>query len=803
MSNEVNRFSSEELLEVLSLSENATAIYSGTDLIIQTANDAMLRYWGKDKTVIGRKLEEALPELKDQEFPGLLRRVLASGITYKGISAPAELYVNGKQTLSYFDFVYRAVKNEAGQVYCILHTTTDVTEKVLNRNTIQESKIREQNLNEELMASNEELTAFNEELAAMNEELSAINEELNDSYAELQILNKMLAESESRFRSLVQQAPAAISVYSGPEMLIEIANEKVLALWGRSGDEVIGKPLLHARPELKGHPYLNVLHGVYKSGVMHAGKDIEGVVLYKGRLKKGFYDAIYHPIRDNTGKVTGIMSVVTDVTDRVKSRRRLETLYEQVILAQEAAQLGTFDGDLVNDTLQWNRRCRELFWVTHNQPVSFEKDFLPALHPDDSERVKAEIKDAFDRKSDGRHEVEFRVSGAEQNHLRWVRVKGKVQFNEQDRPIRFVGVVMDVTEQVLANHELKRTEEMLRFSIDAAKLGTWHLDLDTGILTSSPRLKELFGYEPDEELPYESTLQHITEDYRPKIETAVETAISGTEQFNMEYPVVAKNDNKIKWLRAMGKLYTNSENKPGHFSGILMDITEQKQDDLRKNDFIGMVSHELKTPLTSLKAYVQMLNAKTRNSDNDFIPNALAKVESQVNKMSTLINGFLNVTRFDSGKISLLKQDFNIAELIREVIEETALFTTSHHIAEDTCESLYVNADRDKIAQVISNLLSNAIKYSPRGKTIKVACERAGDMLKVSVKDEGMGIKPQYIDKLFERFYRVESTHTKTVSGFGIGLYLSAEIIERHNGRIWVESEAGTGSTFFFELPLT
>jgi len=234
----------------------------------------------------------------------------------------------------------------------------------------------------------------------------------------------------------------------------------------------------------------------------------------------------------------------------------------------------------------------------------------------------------------------------------------------------------------------------------------------------------------------------------------------------------------------------------------MADITEQKMDDIRKNDFIGMVSHELKTPLTSLNAIVQVLNTKLKASEDVFVPNALEKANNQVKKMSNMINGFLNISRLESGKILIEKSHFDIEELVREITEEQELSVTSHYISLVECAPITVYADRDKINSVISNLINNAVKYSPKDTTIQVACTVNKNEITISVKDEGMGIKPSDADKIFDRYYRVESNNTRHISGFGIGLYLSAEIIQRHGGRIWLESEPGKGSTFYFTLPL-
>lgn len=237
-------------------------------------------------------------------------------------------------------------------------------------------------------------------------------------------------------------------------------------------------------------------------------------------------------------------------------------------------------------------------------------------------------------------------------------------------------------------------------------------------------------------------------------------------------------------------------------SKIARDISEQKRDEQRKNDFIGMASHELKTPLTSLIALVQVLQLKLKETPDQFVPSALEKVSTQARKMTSLINGFLNVSRLESGKLVVEKQPFDLTDLIREQIGDIRMTVSQHRFLFEPLAEISVNADREKIGSVISNLLSNAVKYSPKGKLVTVRCERRADEVIVSVQDEGMGVRSQDKDKLFDRYYRVKSEHTKNISGFGVGLYLSAEIIQRHEGRIWVDSEKGVGSTFYFSLPL-
>lgn len=365
-------------------------------------------------------------------------------------------------------------------------------------------------------------------------------------------------------------------------------------------------------------------------------------------------------------------------------------------------------------------------------------------------------------------------------------------------------VANEVTDLVIARKEKEKAEEMLRFAVEAANVGTWYIDMGTGTFMPSPRLKELFGYYHEDDMPYEIAVNQIVEEYREKVIDSVKATLISGVRFNMEFPILGFHDQKLRWVRAVGKLNHNAKLNLSNYSGVIMDITEQKQDELRKNDFIAMVSHELKTPLSSLKAYVQYISTqfKRKKSDADFVLNLLSKVDTQVNKMTSMINGFLSLSCLESGKIQLHKTFFNLDELVKEIINDTMLVSPNHFITLPCCDSIHIYADREKISQVVTNFLSNADKYSPKGQLIEVKCQLVNDLAKVSVKDEGMGIKPHYIERLFERYFRIESKHTSNISGFGIGLYLCSEIIQHHNGKIGVDSEIGKGSTFWFTLPL-
>ena len=238
-------------------------------------------------------------------------------------------------------------------------------------------------------------------------------------------------------------------------------------------------------------------------------------------------------------------------------------------------------------------------------------------------------------------------------------------------------------------------------------------------------------------------------------------------------------------------------------SKIARDISEKKQEERRKNDFIGMVSHELKTPLTSTRSYVQVLLAEAKKRGSDaFIINALTRADIQTKKMSHMIQDFLNLARLEEEKIELLQKVFEMQPLIEEIAGDAQFLTSIHKINIQGPVGIKVKADREKIGQVLMNLLTNAIKYSPKGGDITVFYNTDGGKVNIRVTDRGVGISLEEQKKLFQRFYRVKNEQIQTISGFGIGLYLVSEMLRYHNSKIEVESQEGAGSSFYFSLEM-
>lgn len=232
------------------------------------------------------------------------------------------------------------------------------------------------------------------------------------------------------------------------------------------------------------------------------------------------------------------------------------------------------------------------------------------------------------------------------------------------------------------------------------------------------------------------------------------------------------------------------------------DITEEKELERRKDDFVNMASHELKTPITSMKLYIDLLISRIKESGDEHAMKTLGSIKKQTEKLQELVSDLLDVSRIQTGKLQFSKEEFELGDLIQETIDILGETTRKQTLEFKIKSPITVYADRFRIYQVLTNLITNAIKYSPAGSTITIDVKKMKDKALISVADQGIGIEKDQQKKIFERLYQVSDPYEKTFPGLGMGLYISKEIIRRHRGTIWVESQKGKGSTFYFTLPL-
>jgi PAS domain S-box-containing protein len=231
------------------------------------------------------------------------------------------------------------------------------------------------------------------------------------------------------------------------------------------------------------------------------------------------------------------------------------------------------------------------------------------------------------------------------------------------------------------------------------------------------------------------------------------------------------------------------------------DITERRAIEQRKDDFLSVASHELKTPLTTVKAYVQVMERMMHPESTDQFKSVVSKAGSELLRLNKLISELLDVSRLQSGRADLQREPFDLNKMIHDVADGLQVASTTHKITIDGSVKELYNGDESQLRQVVSNLISNAIKYSPDASAVEIFISQVSTFIKVSVTDHGMGISLNDKKKIFERFYRASNIQ-KHFPGMGIGLYVCEQIVKNHGGDLWVDTEEGKGSTFSFTLPL-
>jgi PAS domain S-box-containing protein len=360
-----------------------------------------------------------------------------------------------------------------------------------------------------------------------------------------------------------------------------------------------------------------------------------------------------------------------------------------------------------------------------------------------------------------------------------------------------LNVTIDVTAQVTARQKIQDAEERARLAIDSAKLGTYEIDLQTNAIVTSDRFKQIWGVEED--MPRSAYANLIHPDDMATRESAQKESIQ-TGQLLYEARLMWK-DGSIRWVKVNGKVLYDVEGKAHTLLGVIQDITEQKNTQQQKDNFIAMASHELKTPVTSIKAYAQGIEHLLIKKGHPYEAEMIGKLDKQVNRLTNLITDLLNITKINAGRLEYHKSIFDFNQLVNEMTEELQRTTSQHQIHISLGTPVMLNADRERLSQVITNFISNAIKYSPGTNTIYVSTQADEKEATFCVEDFGIGIDEDTRQKVFEQFYRGNSDVHRTFQGMGLGLFISSEIIKQEGGKTWVDSSVGKGSKFYFSLP--
>jgi len=359
-----------------------------------------------------------------------------------------------------------------------------------------------------------------------------------------------------------------------------------------------------------------------------------------------------------------------------------------------------------------------------------------------------------------------------------------------------------------AANDLRR---QLEASIDASEVGTFHCEVPLGYIVWNERCKRMFFLEPDAEVDFDLFYSRLHPDDRERTRVAVEECVYADRPYDIEYRVVSP-EGELRWVRATGRTIYSADGNPLQFDGTAHDITDRKlaeealkDADRRKDEFLATLAHELRNPLAPIRNSLHLLRLS-----GDLSP-ALTQVreimERQVNHMVRLIDDLLDVSRISRGKIELRKESVELATIVATAVE------ANHQLIEGAgqqlalslpAEPIYLDADPVRLAQIIGNLLNNAAKYTPSGGQIWLAAHVDAGQAVFSVRDNGLGISPEMLPRVFDMFAQLDSTISRSQGGLGIGLTLTKSFVEMHGGRIEARSDGpGLGSEFVVRLPLS
>jgi PAS domain S-box-containing protein len=728
-----------------------------------------------------------------------------------------------------------------------------------------------------------------------------------------------LKEQQRQLYSTFMQAPVGIAIFKGPDYVVDLINPPLCELYGKTSEELMGRPIFEALPHSKGLGFEPLLDNVRLTGESFKGTALPVPLVRNGKLETAYTNFVYEPFRETNEAITGVIVIATEVTELVNAKNQVEEAEARARLAVDAVGLGTFDLDLVNGEMITSKQFANIFGFEEPVPRS---EYIDVFHPEDMEVREEAHKDAV---VSGKLLYEARVIWKDKS-VHWVRIEGKVFYTPEGKPYRILGTLLDNTAQRKAREEQRKLISLVDNSVDLMSI----LNMDGINAYINEAGRNLLGFENEEEVTRipvselhapEHYVQVETEvipsvmkdgkwagtmlvrhlktgeifpvynncfriddpisgvpiavgavmrDMRPEL--AAKQALADSEQLlrnitnatptalwmsdekgNVSYVNqtwidwtghsyeenlgdgwlqfifpedsqrvrekllndvsaqtlyeaefrLSHSDGTIHWCIANGQPQYRNDGSFSGYIGACIDITEQKHLQQQKDDFIGIASHELKTPVTSIKGYAQVLEKMLQKKGHTTEAMMMSRMDNQIRRLTALIGDLLDVTKINSGKLQFNDAEFDFNPMVKELVEDLQRTTERHTLVENFGESAIVYGDKERIGQVIANLITNAIKYSPASDKIIIHTTIKDGEMTLCVQDYGIGIPGDKLGNVFEQFYRVSGDMQHTFPGLGLGLYISSEIIKREGGRIWVTSREGEGSTFCFALPVS
>lgn len=532
------------------------------------------------------------------------------------------------------------------------------------------------------------------------------------------------------------------------------------------------------------------------------------------------------PVKNEAGEIQGVIGAFIDITERKQAEIALQQSEERLQLALKGARQGIWDWDLRAERLTWDDRCKEIFGLPANFPVTYASH-LQALHPDDRDRVMQAATHAF--QSGNEFEEEYRTLWAD-GTIRWVLARGQCYCDAAGNPYRMSGTVLDIT---TAKHEemvrkqaeaaLRESELMFRTLADTMPQMFWVTEADGHHQYFNQRWHDYTGIAPDQspgerwqDIVHPDDLDHTLLIWQASLLTGK----TYTNEFrlrsaNRDYrwhlgralPLRDEQERIVKWFGSCTDIHDQKlaiEERAQALERERAARMELERASRMKDEFLAVVSHELRSPLNAILGWARLL--RTRTFDPQKTEQALAVIERNAQAQTQLIEDLLDISRIIRGAIRLDLRPTDLMSCIQAAIDTIRPAATTKSITIDVeFDPMlgFVASDPDRLQQIVWNLLSNAVKFTPAGGRVTIELKRVSSFAQIIVRDTGKGIPPDFLPHVFDRFRQADATTTRTQGGLGLGLAIVRNLVELHGWTIQVDSAGeGQGTTFTVQLPL-
>jgi PAS domain S-box-containing protein len=513
------------------------------------------------------------------------------------------------------------------------------------------------------------------------------------------------------------------------------------------------------------------------------------------------------PIRDETGRVTAAVAVLSDITERLRAEEALRASQASLARAQEVAQLGDWDRDLRTGYIRWSDEVYRIFGLTPSTVVDTFEAVQQRVHPDDRARVDQCLSELLATGSDCH--IDYRIVYPD-GTLRDVHAEARVQRDRGGQPVHILGTVQDITERKSAEEERDRLLQQVQ--VERARLeailsssgnATIFVNTASKLVQVNPAAERLFGHPFVPEKGQDQYLPQLRRpDGQPITLDELPTRRTLKEQVNVqqEFLVVQPGGERIPVLESLAPVHT----KDGQFIGavaLIQDISALKEVERLREEWTSVVAHDLRQPVTVILGYAGLLEDRVMESSPLYAP--VGHIAESAHLLRRMIQDLLDASRIETHRLSLDRRVVNLPTLVSDIIERASKLTQNHAVSVTVCVVIPpICGDPIRIEQVITNLLTNAARYGEPRSDIGVLLDIADDAVKVGVRNRGPGIPPEEILNIFNRFVRSRGAQERTREGLGLGLYIAKGLVEAHGGYIWVESTPAETTTFWFTLPI-